>query len=482
VVDEEVDMFKDIEQVQHYFEDEGIVAVDLKFGDLDGRWHHVTLPARRFDAQFVERGVGFDGSSVGLAALESGDLALIPDLSTGFLDPFWDYPTLSFICNIVEADTRAPSPLDPRGVARAAEAYLRESGFASESLWLPELEFYLFDSVRYCSEVNRGFYQMDAAEAFWNSEGGELQNTGYQLPPHGGYHAIPPADSSFNLRAEMVQILGEVGVLAKYHHHEVGGAGQCEIELPFSPLTRCADQIMLAKYVIRMTAYRRGKTATFLPKPLYGEAGSGLHFHQTLKLNGEAVFYDAEGYAGLSPLALHYIGGLLSHGSALLALTNPSTNSYRRLVPGFEAPVSLFFSLANRSAAVRVPKYATTPDSKRVEFRPPDATCNPYLALSAQLLAGLDGVVREIDPSAGGYGPFDENVFTWPEERRREIRALPGSLPEAIRALKGDHRFLLQGDVFGEALIGLWVEARQRDALEVSIRPHPYEMDLYFNL
>jgi len=475
-------MFDDIVQVQRYLDEEHIAMVDLRFGDLDGRWHHLTMPAGRFDARLVEQGVGFDGSSVGFATLESGDMAIVPDLRTGFRDPFFDLPTLCFVCNVVEADTRRPCVLDPREIARRAEEFLRASGVATESLWLPELEFYLFDSVRYGSGVNRASYQVDAREAYWNSEGGEVQNYGFQIPPHGGYHAIPPADSAYNLRSEMVQILESVGVPVKYHHHEVGGPGQCEIELPLTPLTCSADQVMLAKYVIRMTAYRHGKTAVFLPKPLHNEAGNGLHFHQTLRRQGEPVFHDPAGYAGLSRLALHYISGLLSHGPAVLALTNPSTNSYRRLVPGFEAPVGLFFSLANRSAAIRVPKYATSPESKRFEFRTPDATCNPYLALSAQLLAGLDGIRQELDPAALGFGPIDENIFDWPEERRHQIRALPASLPEALRALEQDHDFLLQGGVFSETLIERWVQARQRDAHEIAVRPHPYEMDLYFDL
>jgi len=475
-------MFDDIVQVLRYLDEEHIAMVDLRFCDLDGRWHHLSLPAGRFDARLAERGVGFDGSSVGFATLEAGDMAVVPDLRSGFRDPFFDLPTLCFFCDVVEADTHRPCALDPRGIARRAEEFLRQGGIATESLWLPELEFYLFDSVRYGSGVNHASYQVDAREAYWNSAGGEVQNYGFQIPPHGGYHAIPPADSAFNLRSEMVQILENTGVPVKYHHHEVGGPGQCEIELPLIPLTRCADQIMLAKYVIRMAAYRRGKTAVFLPKPLHNEAGNGLHFHQTLRRDGEPVFHDPAGYAGLSRPALYYIAGLLVHGPALPSLTNPSTNSYRRLVPGFEAPVSLFFSLANRSAAVRVPKYATTPESKRIEFRTPDATCNPYLALAAQLLAGLDGIRQQLDPTALGFGPFDENIFDWSEERRRQIRALPASLTEALQSLQRDHDFLLQGQVFSETLIERWIQARQREVREIAGRPHPYEMDLYLDL
>ncbi len=475
-------MFEDIGQVQQYIRDEAIEMVDLKFCDLDGRWHHVAMPAARLDSRLCEHGVGFDGSSVGFAALESGDMAAAPDLRTGFRDPFCEIPTLSFLCNIIEADTHQPSLLDPRGIARRAEAYLRESGVATESLWLPELEFYLFDRVLYGSGVNHSSYRVDSREAYWNSEGGEFQNYGFQIPPHGGYHAIPPSDSTHNLRSEMVRLLESLGVPVKYHHHEVGGPGQCEIEMPLAPLIRAADNVLLAKYVIRMVAYRQGKTAIFLPKPLYNEAGSGLHFHQTLRRDGQPVFYDPAGYAGLSATALHYIAGILVHGPALLALTNPSTNSYRRLIPGFEAPTSLFFSLGNRSAAIRVPKYATTPESKRFEFRTPDATCNPYLALSAQLLAGLDGIRRQIDPGQEGFGPFDENIFEWPEERRRQIRALPASLPEALQALEADHAFLMQGNIFPERLIRRWIDLRQKDCRSVAVRPHPYEMDLYFDL
>jgi len=440
------------------------------------------MPAGRFDERVAASGVGFDGSSVGFAALEAGDMAAQPDLRTGFRDPFFELPTLSFLCNIVEADTARPSLLDPRGIARRAEAHLRETGVATESLWLPELEFYLFDRVLYGSGVNYASYRVDAREAYWNSEGGEFQNYGFQIPPHGGYHAIPPSDSTYNLRSEMTHTLETLGVPTKYHHHEVGGPGQCEIELPLVPLVQAGDAVMLTKYVIRMVAYRHGKTAVFLPKPLYNEAGSGLHFHQTLRKGDQAVFYDAEGYAGLSAAALHYIAGLLTHGPALLALTNPSTNSFRRLVPGFEAPICLFFSLGNRIAAIRVPKYATTPEAKRFEFRPPDATCNPYLALAAQLLAGLDGIQRQLDPGAEGFGPIDENIFDWTEERRSQIRALPTSLPDALQALQADHDFLLQGSIFSERLIQRWIELRYKDFRDLAVRPHPYEMDLYFDL
>ena len=475
-------MFEDITQVRHTIREKQIAMVDLKFCDFAGRWHHATMPASRFDESILERGLGFDGSSVGFATLEAGDMALVPDLHTGFHDPFFTPPTLSFLCDIVEADTRQPSPMDPRGIAHRAEAYLRDSGIASESLWLPELEFYLFDRVLYGSGVNRAAYQVDAGEAYWNSEGGELQNYGFQIPPHGGYHAIPPADSAYNLRNEMVQTLEALGISVKYHHHEVGGPGQCEIELPFAPLTRCADQVMIAKYIIRMTAYGHGKTAAFLPKPLYNEAGSGLHFHQTLRRDGQAIFYDPHGYAGLSATALHYTAGLLLHSPAVLALTNPSTNSYKRLVPGFEAPVNLFFSLANRSAAIRIPKYATAPDEKRIEFRPSDATCNVYLALAAQLLAGIDGIKKKIDPVKAGFGPVDVNVFLLPPEERGKIKPLPTTLKESADALKRDHDFLLAGKVFTEDILEAWIDQKMGEYNQVRNRPHPFEMNLYYDV
>ena len=477
--EDEDNMFDTFDQAKRYIQEHEIAMIDLKFADLVGRWHHLTLTASAFTEALMAQGIGFDGSSVGFKNVKAGDMVLVPDLSTGAPDPFWDMPTLSFICATLEADTKAVFAHDPRNIAARAEAYLRETGIADESRWGPEFEFYVFDNVAYENDVNRAGYRLDSNEADWHSAEG---SHGHYIPLHGGYHAIPPKDQLYNLRAEMTLHLEAIGVSVKYHHHEVGGPGQVEIETPMMGLLAAGDAAMLVKYVTKMTAHAHGQTVTFMPKPLYGEAGNGLHFHQHLFKESQPLFYDPTGYANLSQTALHYVGGLLKHGPAVLAFTSPSTNSYRRLVPGFEAPVNLFFSVGNRSAAIRVPKYADQPETKRIEFRPPDATCNVYLALAAMLLAGLDGIVREIDPTAEGYGPIDENVFAWPEEKRQQIKSLPRTLEEALHALDMDRDFLTVGGVFTVDLIDAWIEHKLHEFNAVQTRPHPYEVELYFDL
>jgi glutamine synthetase len=472
-------MFQTLDEAAAFIRHKSVAMVDLKFCDLWGRWRHVTLPAARLNPGLVESGVGFDGSSLGLSAVKSGDLVLVPELATGFVDPFWDVPTISFLCATLEADTHQPFPHDPRTLASRAEAFLRTSGVGDASRWGPEFEFYLFDGVSYENGMNVAAYRVESGEADWKSH--ELGG-GYTIPRHGGYHAIPPQDHLHNARTKICLHLEAMGVPVKYHHHEVGGPGQCEIETPLLPMVRAADATLLAKYVARMTAREMGLTATFMPKPLFGEAGSGLHFHQQVLRGGTNAFYDPAGYGCLSGTARFYIGGLLAHGPAVMALTNPSTNSYRRLVPGYEAPVSAIFSLGNRSAAIRIPKYANQPDSARLEFRPPDATCNPYLAIAAQLMAGIDGVRRSIDPTALGFGPFDEDVFSWPPERRAQIKALPTSLDEALDALERDHDFLLEGDVFSREMILRWVKRKRSEERSVRDRPHPFEIELYYDL
>jgi glutamine synthetase len=473
-------MFQDFEHARRYVDENGVRMVDLKFCDLWGRWHHLTVPSSQFVPELLAQGIGFDGSAVGLKSVKAGDMVLVPDLLTGTVDPFWDMPAISFICSTLEADTHAIFTHDPRNVAIRAEEYLCETGIADESRWGPEFEFYVFDDVAFHSSVNQASYRLDYKEADWNSDQG---GHGHYIPLHGGYHAIPPKDQLFNLRAEMTMHLEAMGVPVKYHHHEVGGPGQVEIETPMMGLVAAGDATMLVKYVAKMTAHAHDQTVTFMPKPLFGEAGNGMHFHQHLFRDGQNVFYDRDGYGCLSQTALYYIGGLLTHGAALLALTNPSTNSYRRLVPGFEAPINAFFSLGNRSAAIRIPKYANQPDTARMEFRPPDASCNVYLALAAQLLAGLDGIRRRIDPTAAGFGPIDADVFSWTETQRAQIQRLPGSLDEALRALEADHDFLLVGEVFSEELIAQWVAyKREEEYYPVRNRPHPYEVSLYFDV
>ena len=472
-------MFTTFDQASHYLHERAIQAVDLKFCDLWGRWRHLTIPPGQFTPDLLTHGIGFDGSAVGLKSVKAGDMALVPDLATGLLDPFWPEPTLSFICTTIEADTHAVFANDPRNIAIRAEAYMREAGVAGRSLWGPEFEFYVFDEVAFDNGVNHAGYRLDSNEADWNSATG---GHGHYIPLHGGYHAIPPKDQLYILRQEMVAHLERMGAPVKYHHHEVGGPGQSEIETPMMGLVEAGDVAMLVKYVAKMTAAQHGKTATFMPKPLYGEAGSGMHFHQHL-FDGETnLFYDPDGYGCLSQTGLYYIGGLLQHGPALLAFTNPSTNSYKRLVPGYEAPVNLAYSQRNRSASCRIPMYSPSPKAKRVEFRCPDPSCNPYLAFSALLMAVLDGIQRRIDPVEAGFGPIDADIFAWSAEQRAAIQQLPGSLDEALRALEADHEFLLAGDVFSPELIEQWAAyKRQEEDLQVRNRPHPYEMALYFD-
>jgi glutamine synthetase len=473
-------MFQSFEQAQEYIQQNEIQMVDLKFTDLWGRLHHLTVPASQFKPEIMINGIGFDGSAVGLKSVKAGDMVLVPDLSTAFRDPFWDAPALSFLCTTLEADTHLIFAHDPRNIAIKAEEHLKSTLVADQSLWGPEFEFYIFDDVAYESGVNRSGYRVQSREADWNSADG---GHGHYIPLHGGYHAIPPKDQLYNLRTEISLHLEAVGVPVKYHHHEVGGPGQSEIETPMMALVKAGDASQLIKYISKMSAHARGKTVTFMPKPLFGEAGSGMHFHQQLWQAGANIFYDPHGYGCLSQTALYYIGGMLAHGPALLAWTNPSTNSYRRLVPGFEAPVNAFFSLGNRSAAIRIPKYATQPDAARFEFRPPDATCNVYLALAAQLLAGMDGIRRKLDPSQAGFGPFEADVFSWSNEQRAAIKGLPDSLNAALQALEADYEFLLAGEVFTEELIRQWIAyKRYQEYYPVRNRPHPYEMILYYDV
>ena len=478
-------MFNSAMEACEYMRREKVSAVDLKFTDLFGAWHHLTVPKGSIGEQLFERGVGFDGSSIpGFSRLEAGDLVLLPDPTTAFIDPFWEGKTLSFLCNIGEADTRVRYHRDPRAVAQKAEEHLVSSGIATHSLWGPEFEYYIFDNVCHVNDTNRAFYEIDSEEASWNAPIREQPNLGHHIPPSGGYHVIPPMDTLYNLRAETVRLIEGVGIPVTYHHHEVGGPGQSEIEIGKGTLTKTADWSMIIKYFIKMTANKFQKTATFMPKPLYGESGSGLHFHQQLYKEDVSLFHADAGYAGLSQTALAYIAGILTHGSALLAFTNPSTNSYKRLVPGYEAPVNLFFSLANRSASIRVPKYATQPEEKTIEYRPPDATCNPYLAMTSILMAGIEGILKNLDPVTEGFGPIDENVFEWTEEERRtKIKPLSTSLKGALDHLNEDYSFLLEGDVFSEDLIHTWIQYKfEKEYQAVRSRPHPYEIALYYNV
>lgn len=469
------------EEVFKFVKAQSIEMVDLKVVDLVGRWHHVTIPASQLSKATFTDGIGIDASSYpGYKKVAAGDMKIMPDNTTIIIDPFHDLKTLSIVCDICEPD-KTPYPRYPRNVARKAEQYMASTR-QKVALFSPELEFYVFDEIRYTSGINQASYCLDSIEAFWNTGRQENPNLGYKFPAQAGYHGIPPADSTFNLRSKLVKLIEESGIPVKYHHHEVGAA-QVEIEVPHNTLLASADAVMLMKYLIKNIAYQSGKVATFMPKPLYQQAGNGMHVHQYLSDGKISLFYDKDGYAGLSQLAVNYIGGLLKHGPALLAFTNPSTNSYKRLIPGYEAPVNLFYAAANRTAAVRIPMYDVNKQRERVEFRPPDATCNPYLALSAMLMAGLDGIENRIDPAAEGFGPFDIDISEMPEQERAHIGALPSSLEDALDALRDDHDFLLKGEVFTEDLIDAWIEYKlNKEVNPLQARPHPYEFELYSDI
>jgi glutamine synthetase len=447
--------------------------VDLKFTDLFGQWQHMTLPIRAFDESAFDEGLGFDGSSIrGWQGIAESDMLLMPQAETAILDPIAEAPTLSLVCEIVDPLTREPYGKDPRQVARRAEAYLRSTGIADTAYFGPECEFFVFDEVSYELGPNRSHYAVDSPEGYWNSGRPGL---GYTARPKEGYFPPAPHDTLHDLRTQMVLTLERIGIPCEFHHHEVASGGQCEIDLRFESLTRMADQVMTYKYVVKNVARAHGKTVTFMPKPIFGDNGSGMHCHQSLWKEGTPLMADRSGYAGLSSLARSYVGGLLAHAPALLALCAPTTNSYRRLVPGYEAPVNLVYSQRNRSACIRIPMYSESPKAKRIEFRCPDAAANPYLAFSAMLLAGLDGIERGLDPGA----PADYDLF---EEAGHDVPQVPGSLAEALDALEADHEFLLRGGVFSEDLIRTWIDwKREHEVDVVRLRPHPAEFALYYD-
>ncbi len=454
-----------------------VKIIDFKFIDLPGTWQHTSIPAVKLDADSFADGIGFDGSSIrGFQEIHESDMLLMPDPTTAFIDPILEVPTLSIICDVADPITRQPYSRDPRYVARKAEAYLKQTGIADTSYWGPEAEFFIFDEVRYHQDSNSASYEVDSREGWWNSG---LGGRGGQIPPKRGYFPVPPTDTLQDVRSKMVLTLMDVGVPIEVHHHEVATAGQSEIGMRFATLTRMADNLLLYKYIIKNVARQNGLTATFMPKPLFGDNGSGMHCHQSLWNGGTNVFYNESGYAQLSDTAKYYIGGLLKHAPALLALCAPTTNSYRRLVPGFEAPVNLAYSQRNRSAICRIPVYSASPKAKRVEFRAPDPTCNPYLAFAAMLMAGLDGVQNQIDPGE----PMDKDLYELPPEELRLIKQVPGSLDDVLRALEADHEFLLRGDVFTSDLLDAYINyKRQMELNPVRMRPHPYEFVLYYDM
>lgn len=460
------------EEIIAFARESRINALDIRFLDLFGRPHHITVPGKTLRPELFNEGIPFDGGSVpGLKSRHSGDMVLLPDPATAVLDPFWEKPTLSVIGTVAEADTRKPFHRDGRGILARAEELMRLERVADESIWGPEYEFFIFNSARFGVERDGAFYEVDCGETWGNFP--------YRISPDGGYHACAPSDAFCDIRQEITDILLASGISVKYHHHEVSACQQ-EIETTMLTAMAAADSASWIKYVVKQVAIKHGLAATFMPKPLPGLFGNGMHFHQFLVKDGKNLFYEKGGYADLSDLALHYIGGLLVHGRALAALTNPSTNSYRRLVPDQEAPVYFFFSLSNRSAAVRIPGYATSPEEKRIELRSPDATSNPYLAIAAQIMAGLDGIRNEIDPTGLGLGPHDLPIESIDPESLSQIPPCPSSLDEALDVLAGDHEFLLVGDVFTEDIIQTWIDCKRKEASELSAIPHPWEYEKYF--
>jgi glutamine synthetase len=447
--------------------------VDLKFCDLLGSWQHMTLPVRALDESAFSEGLGFDGSSIrGWQGISESDMLLLPQAETAIIDPATAAPTLSLICEILDPLTREPYAKDPRRVARRAEEYLISTGIADTAYMGPECEFFVFDEVSYELGPNCSHYSVDSSEGYWNSGKPGL---GYTSRPKEGYFPPAPHDTLHDVRTEMVLTLERLGIPCEFHHHEVASGGQCEIDLRFETLTRMADQIMTYKYVVKNIARRHGKSATFMPKPIFGDNGSGMHCHQSLWLSGAPLMADKSGYAGLSQLARSYVGGLLAHAPALLAFCAPTTNSYRRLVPGYEAPVNLVYSQRNRSACIRIPMYSDSPKAKRIEFRCPDPSANPYLAFSAMLMAGLDGIQRGLDPGA----PADYDLF---EDADVSVPQVPGSLAESLDALEADHAFLLEGGVFSQELIDTWIAWKRENELDVvRLRPHPAEFSLYYD-
>jgi len=474
-------MFKDSSEVLAYIKEEDVKFLDIRFTDLPGVQQHFNIPAATVDEDFFSVGQMFDGSSIrGFASIDESDMQLIPDVTTAYIDPFREHKTLVMIFDIYNPRNGEIYSKDPRQVAKKAEKYLASTGIADTAFFAPEAEFYIFDDVRYEVTPGKSFYSIDSEEAAWNSgreeEGGNLGN---KTPYKGGYFPVSPVDKQADLRDDISLRLIEAGLELERAHHEVGSPGQAEINYRFDTMVHAADDILKFKYIVKNTADEWGKTATFMPKPVFGDNGSGMHTHQSLWLDGKPLFYDEQGYAQLSDTARWYIGGLLKHAPAVLAFTNPTVNSYHRLVKGFEAPVNLVYSAGNRSAAVRIPLTGSNPKAKRLEFRAPDASGNPYLAFAAQLMAGLDGIKNRIEP----HEPIDKDLYDLPPEEAKGIPQVPGTLSEALEALRADHAFLLEGGVFTEELIETWIDYKyENEILPLAQRPHPFEFELYYGV
>jgi len=474
-------MAKTVQQIMDLIREQDIKMVDFKMVDIHGQFRHVTIPARDFNEEIMENGVGFDASNYGYAVVEKSDMVFIPDPDTAVIDPFCQIPTLSMTGNAMIIDTPANRPLAqyPRNIVLAAEQYLKDSGIADTMLILPEFEFYLFNQVGWEVQANAIGMHLDYDQAHWNSY---TEGTGNVVPKQKNYHIAKPFDPTYECRSEMVMLMEEAGIPVKYHHPEVGASGQFEIEPKLGQMSAMADASMMIKYIIRNTALKYGYSATLMPKPVYGEAGSGMHVHMLLLKDGEPVFSDDNGYSHLSKEAHWFMGGLLKHIASLCALTNPSTNSFKRLVPGFEAPVTVGYATSNRSAVIRIPAYAKTPAERRFELRNPDATCNPYFCYAAILMAGIDGIKNQIDPHENGWGPYDMNLYNLPEEEKKKLKGLPTSLEEALDALESDHDYLTAGGVFPEILLKNFIRNKRAECLQMSQIPHPAEFDRYYNL
>ncbi len=473
-------MTLDAKGVLNLIKEKDIQMVDVRFTDVPGTWQHFSMPAGMLDEDAFTDGIGFDGSSIrGFQVINESDMLVVPDPTTTFIDPTLEVPTLVMICDIRDPITQETYSRDPRNIAKKAEAYLKQSGIADTCFFGPEAEFFLFNDVRYASGTQESYYHVDSIEGWWNSGKELYPNMGAQIPPKLGYFPCPPTDTMQDVRSKIVLAMLEIGLEVEIHHHEVGTAGQGEIDMRFAPLCFMADNLIKYKYMVKSVAREYGLTATFMPKPIFGDNGSGMHCHQSLWKGGEPLFFDANGYAGLSDTARYYIGGLLAHAPALLAFAAPTTNSYRRLVPGFEAPVNLVYSQRNRSAACRIPMYSNSPKAKRIEFRCPDPSCNPYLAFAAMLMAGLDGIQNKLDPGA----PVDQDLYELPPAELAKIKSVPGSLGESLNALEDDHEFLLKGGVFTPDMIETWLDyKRQTEVIPVALRPTPQEYVLYFDV
>ncbi|MGC8888344.1 MAG: type I glutamate--ammonia ligase, partial [Verrucomicrobiia bacterium] len=451
-----------------------VKLVDIKFVDTFGTWQHFTIPVAELSEECFTEGLGFDGSSIrGWKSIEASDMLAMPDPESAFIDPFCAVPTLSLTATIAETGTREPYSRDPRGIAQKAEKYLQSTQVADTAVFGPEAEFFIFDDIRYDNQSNGCFYSIDSIEGIWNCGRDEMPNTGYKIRHKEGYFPAPPNDSQQDIRTEMCLVMEECGLKIERHHHEVATAGQAEIDFRFDSLLKTADNLMLFKYIVKNIARKHGKTATFMPKPLFGDNGSGMHVHMSLWKKDKPLFAGNE-YAGLSKTALHFIGGILKHAKALCAICSPTTNSYKRLVPGYEAPVNLAYSSRNRSAAIRIPTYSENPKTKRIEYRPPDPSANPYLCFAALLMAGLDGVVNRIDPGE----PVDKNLYELPPEELAKVPQVPSSLGEALDCLERDHEFLLKGDVFTRDFLETWISHKRKEFDALRLRPHPYEFFL----